>query len=118
MSTNSDEKISENVAHIVDGAARIIEGVGSLFGKNNRGEPPRKDDDMGRRNHDDDDLDDLPTTEGNVSIRTELVNDSIAVIFVVGERAVKRARLTEEEAETLVKDLQKRLKGLRAQKDD
>lgn len=119
MTIRDEEKLVENLNGIIDGLGRVVNGVGQIFGRRDQPSPRKEEDnDMGRRNSDDDDLDDIPLHEKGASLKTRIDDDGIVIAIVVGEKAVKQIRLSEDEAEAHVREVQKRLKGLRAQKDE
>lgn len=118
---SNDEKVTENIKEIVNGAGRIIDSLGNLLGRGRNNNPPKEETkNVGRRSDDDDDIEDEIDKQMNQpgSITTKLLDDKIAVIFMSGDRPVKQVKLSEDETDSLIKDLQKRLKGLRAQKDE
>lgn len=118
MTVRDDEKFTQNVKDIVEGVGRIVDSVGQvagqILGRNN----PRaagKDNDMGR-NHDDDNDGIGPIHTKGAVLRTGIEGEMLLVqICEADGKVVKQVRLTVEESEAHIKDMQRKLRAI---KDD
>lgn len=113
MTIRDDEKFTQNIKDIVDGVGHVVDSVGSIIG-NLRSKPAKKDEhDMGRKHDDDDDGGIGPTHTTGAALRVGIEGDRLLIQICESDgRVIKQVRLTKEEGEKHVRDVQKKLKAL------